>query len=64
MLVKHQENITLFPVAKVNTSVRRLPNTIHQCLSNKHAEGSRDPVSSPAKRPVRFEKGSLLDIYA
>jgi hypothetical protein len=58
------KDITIFPIAKTNTSVRKFSNTTHQCPNNKHPEGSRNPVCRPAKRPVRFEKGSMIDIYA
>lgn len=65
MEVNPTHNLQMFPIAKIKESPGRSPyKTALQC--HRGDESSRDPsegLARPAERPVRLEKGSVVDVY-
>ena len=66
MAVNPTQNLQMFPIAKISRSHRRAPYTT--ALQRHHGdESAKDPsegLARPAERPIRLEKGSVVDIYA
>jgi hypothetical protein len=66
MGVNPVQDVLVFPVAKTSTSVSKssFSRTLEHQKENRLSKGSRDGLSRPEKHPTRFDKGSLLDLYA
>jgi len=65
MAVNPTQNLQMFPIAKTNQSLGKSPYTT--ALQRHHGdEDAKDPsdgLARPAERPIRLEKGSVVDIY-
>jgi hypothetical protein len=64
MAVNPTQPLQMFPIAKINRSVSRFPYTTQP--QNHHdgaAEGASKGLARPVDRPIRLEKGSVVDIY-
>jgi len=65
MAVNPTQNLQMFPIAKISQSLRKSPYTTS--LQRHHGdESAKDPsegLARPAQRPIRLEKGSVVDIY-
>lgn len=66
MRVNATDNVRLFPVAKISIRVGSTPHTTALQLKNGNElfQNSKEPLSRPVIHRGRFEKGSLIDIYA
>lgn len=61
MEVNRTHNLQMFPIAKISKSPY---TTALQC--HRGDESSKDPsegLARPAERPVRLEKGGVVDVY-
>lgn len=64
MALNPTQPLQMFPIAKINRSVSRSPYTTQ--LQNHHddsAKGASKGLARPLERPIRLEKGSVVDIY-
>jgi hypothetical protein len=66
MGVNPTDNVRIFPIAKISIRVGSAPRSTDLQLKNDNelSQSSKETLSRPLTHPVRFEKGSLLDIYA
>ena len=66
MGVNPTDNVRIFPVAKISIPLGSAPrsNALQPKKDNELSQSSKETLSRPVTHPVRFEKGSLIDIYA
>lgn len=65
MAVDPTQKLQMFPIAKISQSLGKSPYTT--VLQRHHGDESAKDLSEglarPVKRPIRLEKGSVVDIY-
>jgi len=66
MGVNPTNNVPIFAVAKISMRFGSAPQSSALQLKNDNelSQSSKEPLSRPVIHQVRFEKGSLIDIYA
>ena len=60
------DNVQNFPIAALDTSVNKFPfgSKFQFQLKSQPPRGLTGRFARPSRLPPRFEKGSLIDIYA
>jgi hypothetical protein len=65
MGINPTQNLQMFPVAELGKPIGKSPYTT--ALQRHHEdESSKEPpqgLARPAGRPIRLEKGSVVDVY-
>ncbi len=65
MGINPTQNLQMFPVIEIGKPMEKSPYTI--ALQRHHEdESSKEPpqgLARPAGRPIRLEKGSVVDVY-
>jgi hypothetical protein len=66
MGVNATNNVPIFSVVKISIRLGSAPHSTALQLKNDNelSQSSKEPLSRPVIHQVRFEKGSLIDIYA
>jgi hypothetical protein len=66
MRVDTTQNLPIVPVQKISTSLgkSRYSNSLEWRDQNQDSKRPILAVSQPAQRSIRFERGSLVDLYA
>jgi hypothetical protein len=65
MGINPTQNLQMFPVAEIGKPMGKSPYTT--ALQRHHEDGSSKEspqgLARPAGRPIRLEKGSVVDVY-
>ena len=65
MGVNPTQNLQMFPIAKIGQSVGKSPykTAPQRNHGDESAKAPSEGLARPAERPIRLEKGSVVDIY-
>jgi len=58
-------NLQMFPIAKISQSLRRSAYTpeLQRRRGDESGKDLSEGLARPVERPIRLEKGSVVDIY-